>query len=64
MNESFNYIIASSDFINASFDYKNKACIYRLVSDKRNFVSKGKEVCNRKKGSFLLNNLSSFAEAS
>lgn len=30
--------------INASFDYKNKTCIYRLLPMKNNFAIKEKEV--------------------
>ena len=30
INASFDYIIASFIFINATFDYKNEACIYSL----------------------------------
>ncbi|MDC2620364.1 hypothetical protein, partial [Bacteroides ovatus] len=41
-------------FINASFIYKNKACVYRLLPIKNNFAIRPKEVYIGRRRTFLL----------
>ena len=44
----------SFDYINASFIYIIKACIYSFLFDQNNFRIKGKEVCHKELITFLL----------
>mgnify|MGYP001008279946 CR=1 len=52
MFDRWQTLIASFDYINASFifiikacNYKNETCVYSLLQDKTNFAMGTKEVC-------------------
>ena len=54
MFDRWQTLIASFDYINASFIFIIKACNYRFLLDKSNFSIRRKELCNRKIITYLL----------
>ena len=54
INESCVYKNKTCNYINGSFIYIIKACIYSFLFDQNNFRIKGKEVCHKELITFLL----------